>query len=133
MKNKEWVSRFLAATKGSPLQTNIDLGSIQDNGSLVLDQFPVPIPPEGYLVAEWDLDVPDTSRLVQLATPVAEDATDTASTTYSELTRIDFHVEEQQGLIADVRPRFMAGDRVLTLWLSNEPIILCKVVSGEDA
>lgn len=137
--NKEWVGRLLSAMDGlvdrktGTALSMLDLGTIQADGSLVLDQFPPPIPPEAYLVAEWDLAIPDTSRVVRMAAPVTEDGEDTGDTHYSEPTRIDFTDDDSGDLITDVRPRFAVGDRVLALWLSNDPIVLCKVVSGDDA
>lgn len=138
MRNKEWAGRLLKAMNRKALdkidEANIiDLGTIQPDGSLLLDQFSVPVPPAGYLIAEWDFTVPDISRVVKLATPVTDDGEDTGGTAYSELTRIDFLDEDDRGLLADVRPRFNSGERVLVLWLSDEPVILCKVVSGDDA
>ncbi|MGG4395717.1 peptide methionine sulfoxide reductase [Paenibacillus thiaminolyticus] len=138
MSKREWAGRLLSAMDGRVSRrvdtlNVIDLGTIQDDGSLLLDQFAVPIPAEGYLLADWDFTLPVYSRVARLASPVVETGEDTAETTYSALTRFDFVTGEDGSRLADVSPRFVTGDRVLVLWVSGEPIIMSKVVSGDHA
>lgn len=133
-----WANRLLSAMdERAKRQTDghnaADLGTIQADGSLLMDQFSVAIPPEGFLIAEWDMSVPTSSRVVRLASPVDDTGEDLANTIYSEHTRIDFVDGNDSGHVVDVISRFAAGDRVLVFWVSGEPVIISKVVSGDSA
>lgn len=115
----------------------MDLGTIQEDGGLQLDQFGPVIPRSGYLVAEWlmDIDLPPASRLVRLASSVSASGDDTGVTTYSPLSRLDFAGGENADHIPDASFRFspalQPGDRVLALWVRNEPIVISKVVNAD--
>ena len=116
----------------------LELGMIQDDMSLKLDRFTVPVPAGDYLIADWEmrLEIPQASRVIKTASPVNTDGTDIpGTTTYSNLQRLDFQAGEP-GQMPDVHLNLKAnlkpGDRVLVAWVNNhtDPIVISKVVSS---
>jgi hypothetical protein len=115
----------------------MDLGTILEDGSLRLDQFDPLLPRSDYLVAEWLVDamIPIESRVCRIASPVSASGEDTPDTSYSELTRLDFAGGESSGQLPHVdlnfAPALQPGDRVLVLWVRDDPIVISKVVSAD--
>lgn len=114
----------------------LELGTIQNDMSLKLDRFAVPIPKGDYLIADWlmRLEIPRVSRVVKTASPVNDDGTDIpGTTTYSDLQRLDFQAGDP-GQVQDVhlnlKASLKAGDRVLIAWVNDgtDPVIISKVV-----
>ena len=69
------------------------LGTITAGG-LKLDQYKNVIPE--YMIADWELkiEIPQASRVIKTAAPVIDDGSDIpGTTTYSDLTRLDFAVQ----------------------------------------
>jgi len=132
----------------------LELGSIQEDMSLKLDRFAVPIPKGEYLVADWNLqiEIPIYSRVIKIASPVNPDGTDIPDVTgYSQLSRFDFHVLSglpgdeyirhvkdypDEAITAKVHVNLKEGlrpnDRVLVAWVNDhkDPVVLSKVVSS---
>ncbi|UQZ83331.1 hypothetical protein SK3146_02518 [Paenibacillus konkukensis] len=115
---------------------SMDLGTITDDG-LKLDQFGPVIPRSGYLVAEWMVDahIPPESRIYRTASPVGSAGEDVPSTTYSPVARLDFAGGKDGGHIPSVELRFApslrTGDRVLVLWVRDDPVVVSKVVQAD--
>lgn len=120
-------------TDASPM----DLGTISEDGSLKLDQFGPSIPRSGYLVAEWMMDakIPLESRVYRMASPVGPTGEDLPGTTYSPVSRLDFSGGDDSSQVPGIELRFspalQPGDRVLVLWVHDEPIVISKVVAAD--
>ncbi|GAC41252.1 hypothetical protein [Paenibacillus popilliae] len=114
----------------------MDLGTITDDG-LKLDQFGPVIPRSGYLVAEWVVDAqfPTESRIYRTASPVGSAGEDVPGTAYSPVARLDFAGGGDGGHVPFVELRFspalQPGDRVLVLWVRDDPIVISKVVPAD--
>ncbi|MDU7473630.1 MAG: peptide methionine sulfoxide reductase [Paenibacillus macerans] len=115
---------------------SMDLGTITDDG-LKLDQFGPVIPRSGYLIAEWMVDAhfPTKSRIYRTASPVGPTGEDTPDTTYSQEARLDFLGGEDGGHVPSMELRFspslQTGDRVLVLWVRDDPVVVSKVVPAD--
>lgn len=124
-------------TKKTTKPASMDLGVIGEDGSLLLDQFGQPLPRSDYLVAEWlvDATIPTESRVYRTASPVSASGEDLPETTYSPLSRMDFAGGEDSGHLpcAELRfsPALQPGDRVLVLWVRDDPVVISKVVSAD--
>jgi hypothetical protein len=124
-----WTAKKMA------VPPSIDLGTIGEDGSLKLDQFGPALPRSAYLIAEWMVDavIPAASRVFRMASPVDASGGDMPETTYSPLSRIDFVGDGHQlpnlelRLSSSLRP----GDRVLVLWVRDDPVVISKVVSAD--
>lgn len=110
-----------------------ELGTITDTG-LKLDGFKHEI--RDYLVADWEikLEIPQASRVVKTASPVAADGSDIpGSTTYSALTRLDFQQSDPGSVLKvrlNLKESIKPGDRVLAVPVNGgqEAVVICKVV-----
>ncbi|MNW34038.1 hypothetical protein D3C74_110050 [compost metagenome] len=115
---------------------SMDLGTIMNDG-LKLDQFGPVIPRSGFMVAEWMVDAqfPTESRIYQTASPVGSTGEDLPGTIYSPMARIDFAGGDDTGHIPSVELRFspvlQPGDRVLVLWVRDDPVVISKVVPAD--
>ena len=82
----------------------VDYGKISNTGSLITNSYDVPIPKEDYLVCEW------------LTGKEMETTTD------------GYHPHNHR-----VRsPRLQKGDKVLVVWVQDDPIVLDRLVFGDD-
>lgn len=111
-----------------------DFGTITSDGSLQLDQFGPPIPRSEYLVAEWMVDaiIPPASRTYRSASPVNASGGNLPDTTTSPLSRLDFSGGDNSSHVPNVELHFSRslrpGDRVIVLWVRDDPVIIGKVV-----
>jgi hypothetical protein len=112
-----------------------ELGTITASG-LKLDSFKHEI--NDYLVADWEiqLEIPQASRVIQMAAPVESDGSDIPEvTSYSTLTRFDFRsagdptttIKVHLNLKEGIKP----GDRVLAVPINGgqDAVVIAKVVS----
>ena len=124
-------------SRKTDVPSSMDLGVIGEDGSLRLDQFGPSIPRSGYLVAEWmmEVNIPPTSRVFRTASPVSSAGDDITETTYSQLSRLDFAGGDNNGHVPNtgfrLSPALQPGDRVLVLWVRNEPVVISKVVNAD--
>ncbi|MFF2887023.1 peptide methionine sulfoxide reductase [Paenibacillus sp. NPDC057967] len=134
-------SRLAEAIRGTGSKeqpSSIDLATIGQSGELLLDQFSIPLPKSEYLIAEWMVDahIPQDSRIYRTASPVNPDGTDIPGvTSYSQSSRLDFGAGSDNGHIPKAKLQMgsalQPGDRVLVIWVRNEPVIISKVVPGD--
>ncbi|WP_248928189.1 peptide methionine sulfoxide reductase [Paenibacillus hamazuiensis] len=116
----------------------VDLGVIGEDGSLRLDRFGPSIPSSDYLVADWTVNasIPVESRVYRSASPVSSSGDDTPETTYSPLSRMDFVAGDDSSHIPTLELHFAKalrpGDRVLVLWVRDDPVIISKIASGNE-
>jgi len=112
-----------------------ELGTITASG-LKLDSFKYEI--QDYLIADWEiqLEIPQASRVIQMAAPVESDGNDIPEvTSYSSLTRFDFRsagdpmttIKVHLNLKDGIKP----GDRVLAVHVNGgqDAVVIAKVVS----
>lgn len=116
---------------------SMDFGTVGEDGSLKLDQFGPALPRSAYLVAEWMVDavIPTESRVYRTASPVDASGEDLPETTYSPLSRMDFAGGENSNQLPNLElrlaPALRPGDRVLVLWVRDDPVVISKVVSAD--
>lgn len=114
-----------------------ELGTITSTG-LKLDNFKHEI--RDFLVADWEIKVelPAASRVTKIAAPVNADGTDiSGSTTYSDLTRLDFNVQgvgDPKATVKvhlDLKSGLKPGDRVLVSQVNGgqDFVVIAKVVT----
>lgn len=114
------------------------LGTITVNG-LKLDLYKNVI--AEYMVADWELkvEIPQSSRVIQTASPVNADGSDIPGTTqYSSLSRLDFNVQgvgdpnATKEVHLDLKSSLKPGDRVLAIPVNGgqDAVVVCKVVAN---
>jgi len=112
----------------------LELGTIQDDMSLKLDRFTIPIPKGDYLIADWTakLNFPAFSLVGKGEYPVEDDGTPEPPTQWTQQTRWDWTPKEIDEVKIEVKPDLKPGDRVLVAWVNNhtDPVVLSKVVSS---
>jgi len=112
----------------------LELGTIQDDMSLKLDRFAVPIPKGEYLVADWTakLTFPAFSLVGKGEYPVKDDGTPEPVTEWTQQTRWDWRAKDVDQVKIEIKPDLKPGDRVLAVWIldGTEPVILSKVVNS---
>lgn len=112
----------------------LELGMIQDDMSLKLDRFAVPVPQGEYLVAEWmaKLSLPAFSLVGPGEYEVEDDGTPIPIPTGYAQSRWDWHPKEIKGVKIEIKPELKPGDRVLVAWVNDgtDPVVLSKVVSS---
>lgn len=103
---------------------DLELGTIEADGSLRLDHFAVPIPPGEYLVSRW------LSGYDQLEVTIKETAV-TVKEAASHTHETEPHTHE----VIVKTPVLQPGDRVLVAWVNGgaEPIVLDVVVNSDAA
>lgn len=112
----------------------LELGMIQDDMSLKLDRFTVPVPQGEYLIADWTakLTLPAFSLVGKGESPVEDDGTPDPPTSWTEQTRWDWHPREIDNVKIEIKPDLKPGDRVLVAWVNDhkDPVVISKVVSS---
>lgn len=107
----------------------LELGTIQQDMSLKLDRFTVPIPKGDYLVAEW---------LVKLSLPAftingnQSGLRDSLGGSVIGDAIFNFQPTEIDEAKLEFKPDLKPGDRVLVAWVNNhtDPVVITKVVSS---
>lgn len=102
--------RIKRETKNSLI---LDFGTIQENGSLVTDTFPLPIPKGDYSVCR----------------SVNGDILGTSESSWINHLQEDKHIHSNPSTVPghshDVpMPKLKAGDRVLVAWVQNEAVVV---------
>lgn len=123
----------------------LELGTIQDDMSLKLDRFAIPMPTGEYLVAEWKAKITlpsfslvgsetcmDSDDLVTTSTSVYDDGSPMPGASGKGLASYSFKPVEISEASIEIKPELKSGDRVLVAWVNDgiHPIILSKVVSS---
>ncbi len=112
----------------------LELGSIQDDMSLKIDRFAVPVPKGEYLVVEWmaKLSLPAFSLVGPGEYEVEDDGTPIPIPTGYAQSRWDWHPKEIEGVKIEIKPELKPGDRVLVAWVNDgtDPVVVSKVVSS---
>lgn len=96
-------------SKGTDSAPAIELGVIQANGSLLTDNFPIPISAGEYQVCRHL-----SSRKI---------STDASS--------VGDHGSHSHKV--ETREKLKAGDRVLVVWAQSDPIVVDVIITGGEA
>lgn len=125
MRGNAGINRLAKAIDGRAKEraqrpNELELGAIQDDKSLLLDRFAVPIPPSDYLVSGF--------------LTISEDfitTTELQSGAHSQYQGDGAH--DHQIVTPEQFKPLKAGDRVLVAWVNDgtDPVVLCRVVSGD--
>jgi len=112
----------------------LELGTIQNDMSLKLDRFTVPIPKGDYLITEWIVKAsfPAFSLVGSGEYPVDEDGNPVGDTSWTQQTRWDWQPRDVDQVKLEFKPDLKPGDRVLVAWVNDhtDPVVLSKVVSS---
>ena len=107
----------------------LELGSIQEDMSLKIDRFAVPIPQGEYLISEW------TAKLILPAFSLDGNQNGLKDSLNGAVTgdaTFNFQPVVIDNVKIEIKPELKPGDRVLVAWVNNhtDPIVISKVVSS---
>lgn len=91
----------------------LDFGTIQENGSLVTDTFPLPIPKGDYSICR----------------SVNGDILGTSESSWTDHLQEDKHIHRNPSMVPEhshdvPMQKLKAGDRVLVAWVQNEAVVV---------
>ena len=139
--NKKGIDELAEVLNGqiariSDRPDDLELGTIQNDFSLKLDGFAVPIKQGDYLIAEFtaDLVLPDFSIVGTGEYPVDEYGVPIPAVPiyHTAQTRWDYLQRTIQKVEIKLKPQLKSGDRVLVAWVNQyrDPVVIAKVVSS---
>lgn len=114
--NAPGVSKFAGAIQKIMAQKAntapvLDFGVIQKDGSLLTDDYPIPIPRSEYLVCRQ--------------------ATAYSVTVQTRGATVGDHGEHRHGVTAAVRQGLKAGDRVLVAWVGSDAVVVDVMLDAD--
>lgn len=97
----------------TPNSLILDFGTIQENGSLITDTFPLPIPKGDYSVCR----------------SVNGDILGTSESSWTNHLQEDKHIHSNPSTVPEhshdvPMPKLKTGDRVLVAWVQNEAVVV---------
>lgn len=111
----------------------LELGVIQGDMSLKLDQFSIPMPKGEYLIADWlaRLSLPSFSIIGTETSPVDDQGVPLPGAT-TTTAQYELPSQDIDKVHIAPKPDIQPGDRVLVAWVNDgtDPVILCRVVSS---
>ena len=146
--NSPGISRLAAVFEDMAKKSNtgspvFDFGTIQKDGSLLTNRFPIPIPKSDYLVLRCaGLPNSETARtsghshdLSSGSVSVSIGSGGDPSHSHGASASISGNSKGSTDTVNIARPsqaHIKSGDRVLVAWVDNDAVVLDKILSATD-
>lgn len=103
------------ARRSTEIPLALDFGGIQNDGSLLTNSFPVPIPKSDYQICRY-LTYPGNENNTTSGASVGDHGSHTHSVS----------------VVRDKDRKIKAGDRVLVAWVGDDAVVIDIIVPAEE-